>query len=201
MKSWESERIVQDEHSCTRWKNPARIDAKDKTIQFTHLQCGKPLQVSMYTQYMYGDSEYDYYLHFETKCMHCKGHKRDWGIWRKSYINKGIKMKSTRSTKQIFIDRGGDHVYGVHGIVKGNNCVYLLDKFGGSFGKLMMNAKYSKQALSIIQKCSYWNILKHAFHDKLKEIRTRQIYFYWLEQSQRNKLEDMIKQDYESMQK
>lgn len=105
------------------------------------------------------------------------------------------------NTKQIiFIDPGGDHVWGIEGIAKLNDFVYLLDNNGRSFGKLMVNAKYSKKALNAMQKCSFWHVCRCAFHRKLMEIRTRHIYFYWLEQSQKRKLMEMIREDYASLQ-
>ena len=200
MEQWEAEGILQDEESCFHWKNLAKICVKsDKTVQFIHMQCGNPMQVSFYTQPMYGTKEYDYYLHYKTRCMHCRGHKRFWGTWRKSYISKRIKMRSTHSKKTIYMDRRGDHVYGIHGIEKGNKCIFLLDKYGGSFGKLMINTKESKRYFDKMQKCRFWNVVRNAFDKELMKIRTRQIYFYWLEQSQKNKLPQMIEEDYYSM--
>lgn len=189
----------QDRESAREWANPARLQINSKTVQFIHMKCGNPLQVSLYSRDMYGSDEYDYYLHFKTRCMHCTGHKKYFKQWRKSYICKNIKIQSTYSRKKIFMDRG-DHIYGIHGIEKGNDCVFLLDKDGGNFGKLMIHTKSSKQFLKQIQQCKFWNVVRNAFKKELMKIRTRQIYFYWLEQSQKNKLPQMIEQDYNSMQ-
>ena len=191
MEFWESEGILQDSESCFEWQNLARIVYDGKTVKFIHMKCGHPLQVSMYVDDMHKNKEYDYHLHFRTKCMHCQGHKR-WSIWRKSYINSHIKLRSTISMKHIFMDDLGDHVYGIHGIARGNNCVFMLDKHGGRFGKLKVDTKSSRQALSKMQKYRLWNIVKSVFY-------IRQICFYWLEVSQKNKLTQMIQEDYESL--
>ena len=192
-------RLQDRERSIFNWKNTTRIALTD-TVQFIHTKCGTPLQVSIILQDMYGDDEYDYYLHFETRCIHCKGHKRFFARWRKSYINKNIKMIGTKGKRQeVYLDCS-DHVEGIHGIEKGNrNCVYLLDRDGKSIGKLIINEKASKNALKRIKKYDLWRIARHAFYEELLKIRAKHIFFYWLEESQKHKLTQMIHEDYNAL--
>ena len=182
---------IQDCVYADNWiHNHARVRVKDGNIEFIHLKCEQPLDVSINLTTMIG--KYDEFLHFQTKCRFCPGHKQRFMPWRKSYIDNKIKMRRLHSDERMFVDQHGDHLEGVHGIEKKNNDIFLLDKHGGCFGRMRVHAKTASLALARIQNRSLWNIVRRAIH-------CRNILFYWYEQSQRNKLSQMIAEDYAAM--
>ena len=63
----------------------------------------------------------------------------------------------------------------------------------------MVHTNHQNKLFTQMQRCNFWNVVRNVFHEELMKIRTRQIYFYWLEQSQKYKLPTMIEQDYNSM--
>ena len=129
MEMWEPDlETIQDCIYSDTWiHNHARVRVKDKNIEFIHLMCGQPLDVSIHMTDMIG--EYDEFLHFETKCRHCPGHKQRWMPWRKSYIDNKIKMRKLHSEKHMYVDQHGDHLYGVHGIEKKKSDIFLLNDY------------------------------------------------------------------------